>query len=236
MVSYLKPALAVLGGATLFAGAFVFSALQRGASRGDLPLIGGLLSEKAAEPAPEHVEPVAPAKPVHEEPRTAGLGLLDAFHIEAPLSAAELEALARDLKLGIAQIERRGAELDDRERRLADREHQLDEHYASLQELRTSLERWEQDLVGREVNVGQAEVDKEAREAESWQKMAKLFEKGDASSLARKLSAYSPGEAAQILKHLKTERARELLEGVTGESWKQYWDAYRQAMGTPQQP
>ncbi len=235
MVSLLKPALGVLGGATLFAGAFTLSALQRGASRSDLPLIGGLLPETAEEAqGDEHVEPAAAVSEQPEPPRTAGLGLLDAFRIEGPLSAGELEQLARDLKLGIAQIARRGEELDQREQRLSDREHQLDDHYRSLQELRTSLERWEQELAVREADLGQGEVEQAEREAQSWQRMAKLFEKGDAATLARKLSAYTPGEAAQILRHLKTERARELLEGVTGESWKQYWDAYRQALGSTQ--
>ena len=122
-------------------------------------------------------------------------------------------------------------ELDDREERLEERALFLDEQFGSLAELRTSLERWQLELEGRQAEVERDESARAESEAESWTRLAKLFEKGDAPSLARKLEAWSPQEAAQVLRHLKPDRARDLLEGLSGESWKDYWEAYRIALG-----
>ena len=35
-----------------------------------------------------------------------------------------------------------------------------------------------------------------------------------------------------MLVGLKPDRARELLEKLGGESWKDYWEAYRRALGS----
>lgn len=240
MKKVVKPLLLALGALVLFGGAFVGFARLRGAGLHELPVLGGLFpappapteeprDDVAAEPAPAPTPQPAPRRDEARAAQVAGLGLLDVFRIESPLSAAELQALARRLERSSAELERRLAELDEREARQAERSLLLDEQLAGLQQLRGGLEAWELELSEREARLTTAEAEREAGEAHSWQRMAKLFEKGDAEVLARKLEAYTPQEAARLLQHLKPDRARALLEALTGEAWKSYWDAYRDA-------
>jgi hypothetical protein len=224
-----------LGSFGLFSGAFVGFAHLRGTPSYRLPLIGSFFTapaaaevvrveRTAAEPAAEPA-----VRPAHESSR-AGLGLLDMFRIESPLQAAEMQELARSLKAALARVEEREELLDEREERLDERALFLEEQVDSIAGLREELESWERELELRQAEVERDEAAWAEREAESWRGMARLFEKGEAASLARRLEAWSPQEAAQLLRHLEPERARELLEALRVESWKEYWEAYRQAL------
>ena len=226
--------LLALGSFGLFSGAFVGFARLRGTPSHELPLIGGLFTpppqEEGLEAGLAETEPGTRPGPTAREPTQAGLGLLDMFRLESPMQAAELQELARSLKQRLARVAERETQLDAREQRLDERAMFLDEQFGSLAELRQGLESWQTELDQRQTEVERDEATQAEREAESWQGMAKLFEKGEAASLARRLEAWSPGEAAELLRHLKPERARELLEALRGESWKDYWEAYRQAL------
>jgi flagellar motility protein MotE (MotC chaperone) len=226
MKKLLVPAGLTLGAIALFALAFLGFAWMRADGPHELPLIGGLFPapEEGAEPAPAAV--ATPRTPTQAAER-AGLGLLDVFRVESPMTKEELSTLTSALKSRLAALDARQAELERGEARLAERALLLDEQVATLGALRTELERWQTELEARAAEVRRDESAAAERDAASWSKLAKLFEKGDAAALAPKLAGYAPADAARVLVHLKPDRARELLEKLGGESWKDYADAYR---------
>jgi flagellar motility protein MotE (MotC chaperone) len=232
MKKLLLPAALLLGAAVLFTVAFLGFAWMRADGPHELPLIGGLFPEPAPEVVDE-AEPELAAAPEQAPPAArAGLGLLDVFRVDSGIDKAELSTLAATLKSRLAALEARQAELDGEEERLAERAELLDEQMNTIHALRTELERWQTELEQREAVLKRDEAVEGERDAASWAKLSKLFEKGDASSLAAKLASYSPEEAARVLVGLKPDRARELLEKLGGESWKDYWEAYRRALGS----
>jgi flagellar motility protein MotE (MotC chaperone) len=232
MKKLLKPAALALGAAVLFTVAFLGFAWMRADGPHAMPLIGGMFPQPALEAAPEAGSEVAEV-PAHAQPAArAGLGLLDVFRVESPIDAEELAALAATLKSRLAALDARAAELDREEERLAERAELLEEQMSTIHALRTELERWQTELEQRQAALRGDEAVEAERDAASWAKLSKLFEKGDASSLAAKLAGYSPDEAARVLVGLKPDRARELLEKLGGTSWKDYWDAYRRALGS----
>jgi hypothetical protein len=217
------------GGLLGFTFAYVAFALVLGVQPHEIPLVG------KAFPAPAQEQPasVAPAPAPAAEPKlrieTASLGLLDVFQIEAPYSSKELEQLVGDLKRKSKEYDERLAELGDRERRAAERAEFLDDQYAQLQRLRTGLEEWESELEQRQVEVQRDERTRVEREAESWAKLGKLFSEGDAAEQGKRLAAYTPDQAARILQSMKPARAKELLDNVGADKWKEFADAYRLA-------
>ncbi|HVS18008.1 MAG TPA: hypothetical protein VMT18_05360 [Planctomycetota bacterium] len=228
MKKLLVPAALLAGAAALFTAAFLGFAWLRADGPHQLPVIGGLFPAPAVEPEPERI---ATPRPRIEAAEQAGLGLLDVFRIDSPIAKEELATLASTLKTRLAALDERAAELARAEARLAERSALLDEQMATINDLRTELERWQTELEARAAVVRRDEDAAGARDAESWSKLSKLFEKGDAASLAAKLGGYPPDDAARVLVGLKPDRARELLEKLGGESWKDYWDAYRVALG-----
>jgi len=230
MKKLLVPAALLVGAAALFTVAFLGFAWMRADGPHQLPLIGGFFPEPEAglEDEPELV--VAP-RPRPEAAEQAGLGLLDVFRIDSPIAKEELATLASTLKTRLAALDAREAELGHAEARLAERSALLDEQLATINDLRTELERWQTELEARAAEVRRDEAAAAERDGESWSKLSKLFEKGDAASLAAKLGGYAPEQAAKVLVGLKPDRARELLEKLGGENWKDYWDAYRVALG-----
>lgn len=235
MKKLFKPAALALGAAFLFTAAFLGFALMRADGPHELPLIGGMFPAPAAEPEAEAATAEVAEPEAGAPAQRAGLGLLDVFRVESPMAKEELAALAASLKSRLAALDARAAELERGEAQLAERALLLDDQMSTIHALRTELERWQTELEQREAALQKGEGEAAARDAESWGKLSKLFEKGDATSLAAKLAGYTPDEAAQVLVGLKPDRARELLEKLGGESWKDYWDAYRRALGSQSQ-
>jgi hypothetical protein len=232
----MKKALKILslaaGAAGLFAAAFFGFGLLRGGSAHALPLVGALFPAPPGEEAAQSEAKAEAPAPAPPPPKQAGLGLLDVFLLESPMAAEEIQELARALKEQRAQLEQRSGELDEREERLDERALFMDEQSLALAQMRAELERWQGELEQRQAELERSEAVQGERDAASWQRMAKLFEKGEAASLARRLESWTPAEAAQLLVHLKPDRVRELLEALGGESWKDYWEAYRAAVPT----
>lgn len=222
----LKLALIGAGAALGFAGAFVGFSRMLGAGWHEIAVVGALFPEP---PAPEDEREHEPAVIIRHEPaaRPAGIGVLDIFQLESPFTASELEELAGMLETKLAEVDQRLQEVAEREQRADDRSAFLDEQYATLNTLRTGLETWENDLRQRELDVERDEAARAEREAESWTRLAKLFEKGDAAEQSQRLLSYTPEEAASILFRLKPTRAQELLDQLEGDAWKQYAEAYR---------
>ncbi len=224
----LKTGLIAGGGLLGFTFAYVAFALVLGVQPHDIPLVGKAFPAPA-EPKQETQVASAPAPEPVLEVRTASLGLLDVFQIESPYSSKELEQLVGDLKRKSKEYDERLAELGERERRSAERAEFLDEQYAQLQRLRTGLEEWENELQQRQVEVQRDERARAEREAESWAKLGKLFSEGDAAEQGKRLAAYTPEEAARVLQSMKPARAKELLDNVGADKWKEFADAYRMA-------
>jgi len=180
-----------------------------------------------SQPTPVVDTPVVSAPtPVAQQ---ASIGLLDVFQIESPYTSKELEQLVGDLKRKNKELEQRLLELSDRERRSQERAEFLDEQYAQLQRLRTGLEQWESELDQRQVEVNRDERAQVERENESWAKLGKLFSEGEAAEQGKRLAAYTPEQAARILQTIKPARAKELLDNVGADKWKEFADAYRLA-------
>jgi len=224
MNKLLKTALIGVGASAGFLCAFVAFSRALGAGWHEIALVGPLFPAPPEEAAPQ--EPRVIIK--QERPmRPAGIGVLDIFQIESPYSTAELEELVRTLEAKLDEVDQRLLDVGEREQRAEDRSTFLDEQYATLSKLRTGLETWENELRQREAEVARDEEARAAREAESWTRLAKLFEKGDAADQSERLLSYTPEEAASILFRLKPTRAQELLDQLEGDSWKQYAEAYR---------
>lgn len=223
----------IAGGCLLgFTCAYVAFALVLGVQPHEIPLVGKVF------PAPpdakdETVEPTTPDMPLAVAPtpvqQQASIGLLDVFQIESPYTSRELEQLVGDLKRKSKELDQRLLELSERERRSMERTEFLDEQYAELQRLRTGLEQWETELDQRQVEVHRDERAQVERENESWAKLGKLFSEGEASEQGKRLASYTPEQAARILQTIKPARAKELLDNVGADKWKEFADAYRLA-------
>lgn len=227
----LKIGLIAGGGLLAFSFAYVTFALVLGVQPHEIPLVGKVFPAPAEPEKAKEETATTAAAPSEPKPtaQTASVGLLDVFQVESPYSAKELETLVADLKRKSKEFDQRMLELGERERRAAERSEFLDEQYAQLQRLRTGLEEWENELEQRQAEVQRNEKARAEREAESWAKLGKLFAEGDAADQGKKLANYTPEQAARILVTMKPARAKELLDNVGADKWKEFADAYRMA-------
>lgn len=226
--------IALFSGAGLlgFTLAYVAFALVLGAQPHQIPVAGALFPtppEQAQQSREQSGEPAPVATSAAVETRTVSAGLLDVFQIESPYSAKELEGLVAELKRKSKELDQRLLELGERERRSSERAEFLDEQYAELQRLRAGLEHWETELEQRQGEIESSESARQEREGESWPRLAKLFAEGEAAEQGKRLAQYAPEDAARILQALKPARAKELLDNVGAERWREYADAYRLA-------
>ena len=226
----IKIALVAIGSGAGFVGAFTGFSLALGAKGHEVAIIGGLFPQPPEEVADGEETPEPPPEipaSMRRPARKAGIGVLDVFSIDSPYSSAELDELAQTLERKLREVELRLETVAEREARADDREQFLTERYAGLQELRTALEVWETELSQRAAEVARDETARAERESQSWSRLSKLFEKGDASEQGVRLLSYPADEAARILQQLKPTRAQELLDNVPSDSWKEYAEAYR---------
>lgn len=227
-----------LGGLSLFVSTFFVFALLSGTPLHEMALLDKLVPEPP-EPQPVEVaeepaakEPAQAGGPTPADPVSNAAGILGVFQIPSPLSAEELQALARELEGKRTELDARLAELEAREERLALREEALAERYEELARLRKMLEELETELDLRREEVEAAEAARQAQEIERWKRVAKWFEEGEVEELVRQLTQFSPEEAALILRNLPDARAGELLRAVPEERYREYVDAYMRAPGT----
>jgi ribosomal protein L29 len=238
MNASLKHLLLGAGGVALFCGAFVGFAKWRGADLHELPWIGLLFPLPEDDAGAVRVHPDAElhprprATPAEEEPvrlrqepaKVARAGLLDAFTLESPYSASELQALVdalkeshREAEIRLEAIAAREAAVEAREQSVADREQELAELKARLDEMTQ--------------RAASGSLDPQRSKAEqledlTWSAKSALFADGDAETLAARLVAYPPIEAARILAGLPPERAQELRGALPESRWREYAEAY----------
>jgi flagellar motility protein MotE (MotC chaperone) len=230
MNNVLKLTLLAAGSSAGFVGAFTGFSLALGAPIHEIAIVGSLFPAPPGEETATAGPTPAPVPAVERRPlRKAGIGVLDVFQIESPFTSSELSELAETLENKLHEVDQRLLEVAERERRAADRAQFLDEQHAALVGLRTGLETWEDELDQREAEVERDEAARAARTTESWVRLAKLFEKGDAAEQSTRLAAYTPDEVARILHQLKPTRAQELLDSFDPQRWKDYAEAYRTA-------
>lgn len=228
-----KIGLYAVGGLFGFGLAYIAFALMLGVQPHAIPVAGAIFpsppEEKKPESAPVASAPVNTTTEVAATPpkRPMQAGLLDVFQIESPYSGQELENLVGELKRKSKELDQRLLELGDRERRATERAEFLDEQYAELQRLRNGLESWENELELRQGEVDGSEKAREERELAGWVTLGKLFGEGDAAEQGKRLAQYPAADAAKILHTLKPARAKELLDNIGGEKWKEYAEAFR---------
>ena len=228
-----------LGGLSLFVSTFFVFALLSGTPLHEMALLGKFVPappepepvEAAQDETPAEDEPTPPVEPTPADRLAGAAGILGVFQIPSPLSAEELQALARELESKRVELDARLAELEAREERLALREEALEERYEELGRLRQMLEDLENELDLRREEVEAAEAARRAAESERWKRVAKWFEEGEVEELVRQLTQFSPDEAALILRNLPDPRAGELLRAVPEERYRESVDAYMRIPG-----
>jgi flagellar motility protein MotE (MotC chaperone) len=226
-------AVLAIGGVSFFAVAFIGFAALSGAPLSELAVVGPLFAGDAQPEAASAAPTAAPAPLAApregKQALQANLGVLAAFTLEAPFRGRELQQLVDDLKSRTLALDQREARLEDQEGLLRERMDQVAAQFATIESLRAEL-----DLRLKELELRSAEVAREERAADSTRreglaKLAELFREGDLKPMAARIAQFPPEEAAIILHCLEPERASALLNGLTGEAWKLYSQAYAQA-------
>jgi hypothetical protein len=239
MNSGLKLSLLGFGGVLLFCGAFVGFAKARGAELHDLPLLGPLFSapDGGGERGPgpdvhpdvataQHAPAPRPEPPRPEPAKPARASLLDAFSIESPYDAAELQQLVDALEASHREAETRLAAIAAREAAVEARESAVADKEQELAELKARLETLTQARGQESAGAGDPRSRSQAIEELTWRAKSGLFADGDAETLAPRLASYPAIEAARILSGLPPERAQELLGALPEARWREYAEAY----------
>jgi len=235
-----KAALLGLGGATLFATAFVVFAALSGAPLSEVAFVGRFVPDAPADeppdPAPaDGLEAPATASARHDATTRvpdaavveANVGVLGAFLIPAPYTSGELAKLQGELRAALADARRRTERVAEREGELDEWERTLGERLAELQALRAGIEKSDRELALREAEVARDESAKRERDAKSWAQIARFFESGDTEELAQKLVELGPEESARILRALDEERAGELVNALPADKYAEFLEAFR---------
>ena len=128
--------------------------------------------------------------------------------------------------------------LDEREQQLAADQRHLDDLYAQIVTLQTSMLEQEADNQAAGAEVARDRQALQEKQAESYAKMAFLFEGTKAKDAAQLLTTnYGPDEAARILGHLDDDRVREIMSQIhvlLGDDGPRYMQAL-QASDRPSQ-
>lgn len=246
MITVLKGALLLVGGATLFTGTFVGVALVSGRPAHQIPLLKNF-AHKPEKPREEHttvshaqtktpdtvVSHTAsrtedPAPHHDKQPTTASV--LGAFVMPAPFNGDELAHMQSKLALRLEQIEVMLATASDKERALNERERALTGREKELVSIKNEL-----DTRSKELAMRAQELDRDieagaAREDKSWAELARFFGEGEPDELAKKLSTFDPKDAAKILHQMDDERAIALVNALPQDQYKSFLDAYRKSV------
>jgi len=232
MNKFVKVGIFSTGGLVLFVGSFIVFAALSGVPLHEVAIIGALIDPPAQEAAAAQqtrkvVEP-APERPKTDgEIMEASASVLGAFVLEAPFSTDELRVLQTELKSKLRDLDQRRHAMGEKERRLVEREEVLDLRYAELMTLRSALEEFEAELHARSDELQRDEKASGEREKRGWKVIARTFEDGEPAILVQRLMQYEPRDAARILRALEAEPARDLLNLLPPDSYREYADAFR---------
>lgn len=240
MNSVLKYVAYGAGSFALLGGSFFAFAVLSGTPMSQIPGIGAVF------PAPEEVpEEAAPPEANDAREELAGdrrstgqvygraRGPLQAFLLDNPFSAGELEELADALKSERRALAVRENELAALRAELDEERRHYQELFAELEELRTALVERSEEQEARAEELARQRSDLAEVERASYRNLATVYAEGKASSAAGMLSqAYPPEKAALILSALDDERAAALLAEIHKADPARgalYMDAFRKA-------
>lgn len=207
------------------------------AKQGEKPATADATAKNAGEQPPADAAKTPSGK--ERQALEASVGVLGAFSLPSPFKVDELTDLQRELKNASKGAKDRLSKIEQRERDLDDRERDLDQRYQELAELRKQLEGKELELKLRSEEVDRDVSARNARESAGWKAIAKFFEEGDPTDLAKKLLSYEPREAVKILRSLDDERASAIVNALPADKYHDYLEAYRAQTskdGAKQQP
>jgi flagellar motility protein MotE (MotC chaperone) len=224
-----------LGGFSLFAVCFLGFASMAGVAPHELSVVGRFFPQPDPEPEEEQLVDLVDAPPEATPPKSgsevlaASLGVLGAWSLTPPFSGEELKGLADELKLKRLQLNRSLEDQNARQRELDSREAMIIEQFEALEDLRARLEASEQELLLRAEAVSKDETAAGEQEERKWKKLAALFGALAPEEAGRKLTAYPPEEATQILVRLDEDLALEILNTLAGDRYMEYAGAWAAA-------
>jgi len=229
MSKLIEIAAMVLGGLSLFAVSFVAFTTFSGTELGDVAVIGRFFehdddADDASE-APSETPPEAPER-TNAQVVEASLGVLGTWHLPAPYSSNELQALADELKMRRSRLELRRNDLDVREEALEAEKELIAERHRTLEAMQEELESFQSELVLREQEVRREERAVEETRTQRWKGIARVIAGLETPVASERLKTFEPVEAARILGQMDEERATTLLNELDGAIWKDYVDAY----------
>ena len=96
--------------------------------------------------------------------------------------------------------------------------------------MRDVLENEAEALEVRAQEVSRDEAADADQKLEAWRTRAEMFQGASPKKVVSRLLTYEPEQAAIILQLLDTETANGLLAEIPDDRWKQYSDAYAEAL------
>jgi flagellar motility protein MotE (MotC chaperone) len=173
--------------------------------------------------------------PAAAKPAEAHAGIFDLIDVDGLYTQDELRALGDSLRAKNREALQRSAEIDRREELLADRLTALDERRRTLDEFAKQLDAREREVAAREAeSKSSGGADGSGTGSASPADLAEFFADGEVEVLTKRLSGFTPEEAAKILVRLEPARAKELLEALPTASWRAFAEAY--ALAAPKKP
>lgn len=237
----LKYAALGAGSFALLGGSFFAFAVLSGTPMSQIPGIGAVFPEppEGAEDVDAEPEKNDAREELAGDRRSAGQvygrarGPLQAFLLDNPFSAGELEELADALKSGRRSLAVRESELEELRAELEEERRHYQDLFAELEELRTALVVRNDEQEARAEELRRQATDLEEVERASYRNLATVYAEGKPSSVAGMLTqTYPPEKAALILAALDDERAAALLAEIHKADPARgalYMDAFRKA-------
>ncbi len=220
----------ILGGTALFCGAFLSFAVLSGQP---LHRVAGLsmlvppqedaLPARSPEPRADAPKP----RRTPEELVQSHASVLGIFQVPAPFSNSRLRELTEELQGELRRVRDVTAKQREREQALTEREQAVSERFEQLARLRAELDALDTDLRLREQETARDQEVQTQRERESWRRVARGFQDGDATELAQRLTMFEPAEAALVLRELSDERSAALLQALPQAVYRDFVDAFR---------
>lgn len=243
MNQVLKYAAYGIGSFTVLGGSFFMAAALSGTPMSAIPGVGGMFPEPVQPETKEEVQDLR--EELAQDRRSAGQvygrarSPLQAFLLDNPFSAGELEQITEDLKAERRAVAMQEAELEQLRAELVEERQHYQDLFVELEELRTALVTRGEEQKAREEELRRKQKDLEGVERTSFEDLSPVFTEGKAKDSAAMLTqTYDPEQAAMILTALETERAAALLAEIHQADPEQgplYMDAYRKARITQTQ-
>ena len=160
------------------------------------------------------------------------VGVLATYNFPPPLSDAELQLWADEIKAMLITLKERAAALDEREADINDQRETLITQVKVLAKMRQDLDQRKREILLLEQEQRSDEQAESELEEATLQATSQQFVSGDPEDLVGRLLQFTPREAGVVLRFLKKSRAAELLNALPDTSWKEYSQAYGRPAST----